>query len=223
MLCIEFYGFASLLIPSGSNVVSRPRPKSQGHFWDIITLLDSSHDSWENEVLFLKIGAMALDLWLDMSSGPKCSKCGFLGPDPKSRYFLRFHDFIGFIWWFLKKWGPLCKNWSQDPGLTAACIFWAHVTQIKFVEPRPQGQDIFWDFMILLDSSHDSSENEVCFWKLELGIWTYGLTRLFGPIGPIVVSRPQTPRSRKFLWFHDLIRFISWFLRKWGHVCENWC
>ena len=28
-------------------------------------LLDSSHDSWENEILFVKISARVLDMWLD--------------------------------------------------------------------------------------------------------------------------------------------------------------
>ena len=38
-------------------------------------LLDSSHDSWENEALFVKIAARVLDIWLDKSFakvfGPK--------------------------------------------------------------------------------------------------------------------------------------------------------
>ena len=46
-------------------------------FLDFIILLDLSHYSGENEVLFVKIGARVLDLWLDMSSGPKWPKCGF--------------------------------------------------------------------------------------------------------------------------------------------------
>ena len=51
----------------------------------------------EMRSMFLKIGAMILDLWLDMPSRPKWPKCGLLVPDPRSIYFLRFHDFIGFI------------------------------------------------------------------------------------------------------------------------------
>ena len=31
-------------------------------------LLDLSHDSWEIEVPFVKIGVKVLDLWLDMCS-----------------------------------------------------------------------------------------------------------------------------------------------------------
>ena len=34
-------------------------------------LLDSYYHSWKNEVSFVNIGARVLDLWLDMSSGPK--------------------------------------------------------------------------------------------------------------------------------------------------------
>ena len=40
-------------------------------------LLDSSHDSCENEVLFVNIEARVLDLWLDMSSGPKWPRFSF--------------------------------------------------------------------------------------------------------------------------------------------------
>ena len=145
-----------------------PRPQGQEIFWDFMILLDSSHDSWENDGLFVKIAAMALDIWLDTSFGPKWPKCSFWVPDPKikkffeiswfywihlmilekmmaclwklqlwlwtyglirlldpsgpnvasgsqtsrSRNFLRFHDFIGFIWWFLRKWWPVCENCS---------------------------------------------------------------------------------------------------------------
>ena len=64
-------------MPSSPNVVFIPRPQSQELFWDIIPLLDSSYDSGENEVLFVKIGARVLDLWLDKSSGPQLPECRF--------------------------------------------------------------------------------------------------------------------------------------------------
>ena len=54
-----------------------PRPQDQNIFKDFIVLLHSSDDSGKNEVLFVKIGARVLDLWLDTSSGPKWPKCGF--------------------------------------------------------------------------------------------------------------------------------------------------
>ena len=60
-----------------------------------------------------------------------------------------------------------------------------------------------------------------CLWKLELGFWTYGLTRLLGPSSPIVVSMPQTPKSINILRFNDFIGFILWFFKKWGPASEN--
>ena len=86
---------------------------------------------------------------------------------PKSINFLRFHNFNGFFSWFLRKWGLVCENWSQGSWLVAGYIFWAKVAPMSFLGPRPQGQYIFWDFMILLDSSHNSWENEVLVLKIE--------------------------------------------------------
>ena len=48
----------------------------------------------------------------------------------------------------------------------AGYVLWAQVAQMWFLGPRPQGQEIFWDFIILLNSFHDSSENEVLFVKM---------------------------------------------------------
>ena len=138
-------------------------------------LLDSSHDSWENDGLFVKITAMVLDIWLDTSFGPKWPRCSFWVPDPKvitffeiswfywiylmilekmmaclwklqlwfwtydlihllgpggpggpdvvsgyqstsSKNFLRFHNFIGFISWFLRKLYLVCENCRQGSG-----------------------------------------------------------------------------------------------------------
>ena len=45
-------------------------------------------------------------------------------------------------------------------------VFWTQVAQMQFPGPRAQGQEIFWDFMILLDSSHDSWENDGLFVKI---------------------------------------------------------
>ena len=48
----------------------------------------------------------------------------------------------------------------------AGYVLLAQLAQISFLGPRPQGQDIFCDSMILLDSSHDSWKNEVLFVKI---------------------------------------------------------
>ena len=47
------------------NVVSRPRPQGQSIFCDFIIQLDSSSNSKENEVLFVKIEARVLDWTYD--------------------------------------------------------------------------------------------------------------------------------------------------------------
>ena len=54
-----------------------PRPQGQEFFLDFMILFDSSHDSWEKEILILKIEARILDLWLDMFAGPKWAECSF--------------------------------------------------------------------------------------------------------------------------------------------------
>ena len=56
------YGLICILGPSGPDVVSRPqRPQGQDIFQHFMTLLNlSTYDPDENEVLFVKIGAMVL-------------------------------------------------------------------------------------------------------------------------------------------------------------------
>ena len=62
---------------------------------------------------------------------------GRSGPDvfsgsqtPRLKHFLRFHDFLGFISWFLRKWWPVCKNCSYGSGHMAWYVFWAQVSQM---------------------------------------------------------------------------------------------
>ena len=71
------YGWIRLIDLSAPIIVSRPQTPRSRIFWDFIIVLDSSHDFWENEVLFVKSGAMVLDLWLDTSSWHKWPKCSF--------------------------------------------------------------------------------------------------------------------------------------------------
>ena len=53
-----------------ANLVSSPQTPNSENFGDFVILLDFSYNSGENELLFVKIGARVLDLWLDMSFGP---------------------------------------------------------------------------------------------------------------------------------------------------------
>ena len=54
--------------------------------------MDSSHVSWENDDLFIKIAATALDILV-----PSDPNVVPVSQTPRSTNFLRFHDFIGFI------------------------------------------------------------------------------------------------------------------------------
>ena len=72
-----------------------PHPKVSC-FWDFIILLDSSYNSWENEVFFVKVEAKVLDFWLDMSSGiNNWPKCTFYVPDLKVKKFFQ----ISWFYW----------------------------------------------------------------------------------------------------------------------------
>ena len=150
-----------------------------------MVLLDSSHDSWENEALLVKIGARVLNLWLDTSSGPTLhgQNVGSRPQAPSLRHLLRFCDFIGFISWFLKKMRHCL--WILELGFcTYGWICFLGPSGPNLVS-RPQGQDIFWDFIILLDLS-DSWKNEVLFcenWSQRswLMAWLSPLPKGFGP------------------------------------------
>ena len=125
------YGWIRLLGPSSPNVVLEPKPQGEAIFLDFIILLDLSRYSWEKEDLYVKIWAKVLNLWLDTSSGLKSDPNVVSRPQtPSSRNFLRFHNFIGFISWLLRKWGLVCENWNQGSGLMAEYVFMAQVAQM---------------------------------------------------------------------------------------------
>ena len=188
----------------------------------MIILLYSTNHYGKNEGLFVKIAGRVLDIWLDMSSGPKWPKCIFWVPDPKVKKFFE----ISFYWihlmilekimaylWKLKLglWSYGLNGKSSGPKWPK-CSFRVPDTKVKkFFEISW----FYWIHLVILEKIM------ACFWKLKLGFWTYGLIRLLGPSGRIVVTGSQTSRSRNFLRFHDFIGFISWFLRKWDPVCEN--
>ena len=72
---------------SGPNKVFRTQTQSLNFFMRFKDFLDSTNDSEENEVLFVKIIGRVLDLCLDMSSEPKWLKYSFLTPDLKVKKF----------------------------------------------------------------------------------------------------------------------------------------
>ena len=90
--------FGRHITSSGPNVVSRPQApwlRQLLRFHDFIGFISSF--SQENEVMFVKIGARVLDLWLDTSSGQSSPNLVSWPQTPRSRHFLRFYDFIGLI------------------------------------------------------------------------------------------------------------------------------
>ena len=141
---------------------------------------------------------------------------------PRSSYFLRFDNFIVFNLWLWRKWSPVCENCNKGSGLMAWYVFWAEVAQMQFLGPRPQGQIFFeiswfyWIHLMILEKMRS------CLWKLQLGFWTYGLIHFLGPAKwPKCSFWVLNHRVNFFGRCYDFIGFISWFLRKWGPVCEN--
>ena len=105
-----------------------------------------------------------------------CDQIEFLDPRPQDQeIFLRFYNFIGFISWFLRKWGPVCENWSQGSGCMARFFLLAG--------PQPTGPNVvsrplsprskhFLRYHDFIGFTSWFWENEVlcsCLWKLELG------------------------------------------------------
>ena len=72
-----------------------------------------------------------------------------------------------------------------------------------YVFPRRQGQDIFGDFISLLDLPHDSGENVVMFVKIgtrvpELWLVTSPGLAVWFASGPNVVYNLQDPKGKVF-------------------------
>ena len=187
-------------------------------FRDFIILLDSSHDSWGNDGLFVKIAAIVLDVWLHTSSGSR-PRCSFCIPEPKVKnVFWDFmilvdssHDFWENDTLFEKIAAMVLDIWldTSSGHKWPRCSFWVPDSKLKkFFEISW----FYWIYLMILEKMM------VCLWKLQLRFWTYGLIRLLCPSGPDVVAGSQTSRSRNILRFQKFIGFISWFLRKWWPV-----
>ena len=136
------YGWIRLLGPSRSNVVPRPLAPGSINFLRLHNF--TGFFSW-----FLRKWGLACENW-SQGSGLRYGSTCLLGPSSpnvvsrlraaRSISFLMFHNFIGFISWFLRKWDLVCENWSQGSGLLVEYIFWAQVAQMYFLGPWPQGK-----------------------------------------------------------------------------------
>ena len=99
----------------------------------------------------------------------------------------------------------------------AGFVFWAQVAQMCFLGSRSQGQEIFWDFIILLNSSMILEKMRSSLWKLELGFMTNGLIsplpKALGPNYSKLVFRPQMPNVKilgsKIYFMSNSIKFAS--------------
>ena len=91
--------------------------------------LDSSYESWKNEALFVKIGTRVYGRTYGLICflGPSGSNAVCMPQTTRSSIFLRFYNFTGFILWFFRKGGSVCKNWNQGPRLMARNVFWVQV------------------------------------------------------------------------------------------------
>ena len=164
--------------------------------------MNSFYDFWKNEVLFEKLEPGFWNYGWIRLLGPSSPNVVSRPQIPGSRNFLRFNKFIGFISWFLRKWGPACESWSQDSGLMARYVFWAQVAHglSGSSDPMPQGQNVFWDFMILLIYLIIFGKMRSCLWKMQLGFLNNGLVSPFPNALGLNCSklflRPQTPNVR---------------------------
>ena len=74
-----------------------PRPQGNDIFGKFIPLLDSSHGSCKNEVLFVNFEALVVDYnWIRQLS-PSGPNVNSRFQAPRSGHHLIFHDFIGLI------------------------------------------------------------------------------------------------------------------------------
>ena len=89
------YGLIHLLSPNGPNVVYWPQTPRLRYFLKFHNFIGFILWFWKNEVLFVKNGVRALDLWFDTSSEPKWPKCSFQVPDLKFKNFFE----ISWIYW----------------------------------------------------------------------------------------------------------------------------
>ena len=114
---------------------------------------------------------------------------------PRSRHFLKFYNFIGFIRHSWKNKDlfvnigarvlDLCLDMSSGPKWPKFSFYAPGSKVMTFFEILW----FYWIHVIILEKIRSY------LWILEPGFWTYVWICLLGPSGPNLVSRPQAPRS----------------------------
>ena len=159
------------------------------------------------------------EFWIYIALGLSGQKLVFSLQTQRSRNFLRFHNFIGFILWFFKKWGPVCKKWSYGSN------GWIHLLgpscPCVVSRPRAARSVSFLTFQNFIGFI-------LCFlkkWGLACQYWSqgfglmHGWIHLLGPSCPSLVSKPLAPSNKvnkfsnisKFYWIHLTILEKVWF------------
>ena len=168
-------------------------------------LLDLSHHFWKSEVLLVNIGAGVLDLWLDMSSGPKWPKFSSYAQDPKVKSFFEILKFYWIHPMILEKMGSCL--WKLEPEfLTNGLIsplpkaLGPNCPKLVFMPQTPNarvlGSDLFWDFLM-------SSFIKFCFKQaLIFKFWV-----IFDKVMSVYSQKIAKSPSKILFWCH--FRYVS--------------
>ena len=141
--------------------------------------MDSSYNSRKNQVLFVKIEARVLELWLDMSSGPNWSKYSFQATDPKAN---KFFEILWFNWihfMILEKMRSCLQNLELGFWIYGwICLLGPSSPNVLSRLQIPRSRNIlrFYNFIEFI---YDSGENEVQFVKIRTRVLDQWLDKSF--------------------------------------------
>ena len=132
----------------------------------------SSHDSWENEALFVKIGASSLNQWRDMSAwAQQVAQIANVVSKPQLPSKIFFEIFK--------------KNFEE-------AVYFLPLSSQKFLVPISSTSEGWKAALTLEPPPYDSGKKTMsCLWILEVGFWTYRWIYL-GPKMWFLGPRPQS-------------------------------